>query len=471
METTKTIQMLPVAELKAHPQNPRRDLGDLTELAGSIRENGVLQNLTVVPWLGEVTGQPTGDYKVIIGHRRLAAAKQAGLTEVPCVVTMMTPAEQVKTMLMENMQRSDLTPLEQADGFQMMLDLGVTLDEVVQESGFSESTVRRRLKLRELDRQTLEDKLTQGATLMDLIKLEQLTDEKARNKVLATIGTNNFEYVLNQALAEQQRKLNKPLWIELLNSFAQQIPSEENNSRKWEYMGWHSFAEDPQAFTIPGDAQTETYGYTLESGNFTLRRQRAEGEQKEDKEEDKEKSELELQVENMEQALEESSIAAYQLRLAFIQGHNLKKKSIPDALHFLMSSLGMGQSVDSGALRNILGVPRDLKWQEQGEARKEAFTKLLATDPDKALLFLAYATSWDSKGAGYFDTSWRTDRFPLFSDNEKLNRLYDFLELLGYQISDEERLLMSGEHPAFQPGKEQQAENPDEEDEEEDDDD
>lgn len=77
METTKTIQMLPVAELKAHPQNPRRDLGDLTELADSIRENGVLQNLTVVPWLGEVTGQPTGDYKVIIGHRRLAAAKQA----------------------------------------------------------------------------------------------------------------------------------------------------------------------------------------------------------------------------------------------------------------------------------------------------------------------------------------------------------------------------------------------------------
>ena len=260
METTKTIQMLPVAELKAHPQNPRRDLGDLTELADSIRENGVLQNLTVVPWLGEVTGQPTGDYKGIIGHRRLAAAKQAGLTEVPCVVTMMTPAEQVKTMLMENMQRSDLTPLEQADGFQMMLDLGVTLDEVVQESGFSESTVRRRLKLRELDRQTLEDKLTQGATLMDLIKLEQLTDEKARNKVLATIGTNNFEYALNQALAEQQRKLNKPLWIELMNSFAQQIPSEENNSRKWEYMGWHSFAEDPQAFTIPGDAQTETYG-------------------------------------------------------------------------------------------------------------------------------------------------------------------------------------------------------------------
>ena len=137
-------------------------------------------------------------YKVIIGHRRLAAAKLARLTHVPCVVANMTPAEQIKTMLMENMQRVDLTPLEQADGFQMMMDLGVTLDEIARESGFSQTTVRRRLKLRELDRQILEERLTQGATLMDLVKLEQLEDEKVRNKVLETVGTNNFEYELRK---------------------------------------------------------------------------------------------------------------------------------------------------------------------------------------------------------------------------------------------------------------------------------
>ena len=102
-ETTKTIQMLPIEYLSSHPQNPRKDLGDLQELTESIRENGILQNLTVTPWLGEVTGKVLENtYKVIIGHRRLAAAKLAGLTHVPCVVANMTPAEQKKTMALEN---------------------------------------------------------------------------------------------------------------------------------------------------------------------------------------------------------------------------------------------------------------------------------------------------------------------------------------------------------------------------------
>ncbi len=78
METKKSIVLIPADELKPHPQNPRQGLGDLTELEDSIRENGILQNLTITPYVGEVTGTVLEDtYKVIIGHRRLAAAKQA----------------------------------------------------------------------------------------------------------------------------------------------------------------------------------------------------------------------------------------------------------------------------------------------------------------------------------------------------------------------------------------------------------
>ena len=127
---------IPVERLVPHPDNPRKDLGDLTELAASIKENGVFQNLTVVP---EVEDR----FTVIIGHRRLAAAKLAGLTELPCVVVEMTPKEQVQTMLLENMQRSDLTVYEQAQGFQMMLDLGATVEEIAEKSGFSVRPVRK----------------------------------------------------------------------------------------------------------------------------------------------------------------------------------------------------------------------------------------------------------------------------------------------------------------------------------------
>lgn len=74
------IKYIPVSKLWRHPDNPRKDLGDVTELAESIKVNGVLQNLTVVPLIGEITKKWDGEsYRVIIGHRRLAAAKLAGL--------------------------------------------------------------------------------------------------------------------------------------------------------------------------------------------------------------------------------------------------------------------------------------------------------------------------------------------------------------------------------------------------------
>lgn len=103
------IIYLPVEQLYPHPDNPRRELGDLTELSDSIKANGIYQNLTVVPRHIDDKGEKMGSgYTVIIGHRRLAAAKQAGLKEVPCVIAEMTEQEQVQTMLLENMQRSDL---------------------------------------------------------------------------------------------------------------------------------------------------------------------------------------------------------------------------------------------------------------------------------------------------------------------------------------------------------------------------
>ena len=113
------ITMIPICQLLHHPENPRKDLGDLTELAESIKQNGIMQNLTVVQ-------VDDGLYNVVIGNRRMAAAEMAGLEEVPCVISEMDYKTQVATMLMENMQRQDLTVFEQAQGFQMMMDLGYT---------------------------------------------------------------------------------------------------------------------------------------------------------------------------------------------------------------------------------------------------------------------------------------------------------------------------------------------------------
>ena len=128
----KGIVTIGLEHIHPHPDNPRKDLGDLTELAESIKKNGIMQNLTVIPKEGE-----PGEYITIIGHRRSAAAKLAGVTEAPCrVVEGMTDKEQMSTMLEENMQRKN----EQC--------------EIYQVKRFTESeAVKERIKIQNLNSQ------------------------------------------------------------------------------------------------------------------------------------------------------------------------------------------------------------------------------------------------------------------------------------------------------------------------------
>ena len=171
------IKMINRKLLMPHPDNPRKDLGDLEELKASIREHGIMQNLTVVP--------EGNMYKILIGHRRYAASEGV-LDELPCVVVYnLTYAQQVGVMLAENMQRADLTYIEQAHGFQLMLDLGDTVETIAEKTGFSKATVKHRLAINELDPKALEEvnKYFQP-TISDFMALEKVKDVKKRNEIL-----------------------------------------------------------------------------------------------------------------------------------------------------------------------------------------------------------------------------------------------------------------------------------------------
>lgn len=115
-----TVYSISVADIRPHPNNPRQDLGDLTELADSIRSQGVLQPITVAP----DPGNPTG-YVCLLGHRRHAASLVAGQQLIPAMVrTDLSASQQLVAMGVENVQRSDLTPVEEATWLQGLLDLG-----------------------------------------------------------------------------------------------------------------------------------------------------------------------------------------------------------------------------------------------------------------------------------------------------------------------------------------------------------
>lgn len=132
----------PLAALRPNPLNPRGDVDatDIEQLAASIRAHGVLQPLLVTP-----------DRVVVAGHRRLAAARLAGLTEVPAVTHAVGEREQLELMLVENLQRRDLSPLQEAHAFRRLLDGDATQADVGRRLGVPAATVQQRLLILRLD--------------------------------------------------------------------------------------------------------------------------------------------------------------------------------------------------------------------------------------------------------------------------------------------------------------------------------
>jgi ParB family chromosome partitioning protein len=191
---SNNIRDINIAKLHPHPQNPRQDPGDLSELADSIRENGIMQNLTVVKAGNYEEGNP--QFTVLIGHRRLAAAKLAEIEIIPCAVVTLDEREQMSVMLTENMQRTDLTIAEQAHGIQLMLDLGDTVADVAKRTGFSEATIRRRARLAALDAEKLQASIKRGATLFDYEKIQAFDDPDIQGRLLDVVGTQDFEWTL-----------------------------------------------------------------------------------------------------------------------------------------------------------------------------------------------------------------------------------------------------------------------------------
>ncbi|MGH9880903.1 MAG: ParB/RepB/Spo0J family partition protein, partial [Pyrinomonadaceae bacterium] len=135
-------RMIPLEKLDPNPEQPRVDLGDLTELTASIAEKGVLEPLLVKP------SRLTGRWMIIAGERRYRAARQAGLTEVPCVEMEVDDGTVAEIALIENMQRKDLTVWEEADGLLALCErFGYTHDEVARKVGKSRSTVTEALSI------------------------------------------------------------------------------------------------------------------------------------------------------------------------------------------------------------------------------------------------------------------------------------------------------------------------------------
>jgi ParB family transcriptional regulator, chromosome partitioning protein len=143
-------RMIPLSAIEPDPGQPRSTMGDLSELVGSIRDKGVLEPILVRP-LSEPGGAPGVLYKIISGERRYRAAQEAGLYEVPAIEMDVSEQEALEIALIENLQRKDLTPFEEAEGYRALAErFEYTHDEIAESVGKSRTVVTESLSLLQL---------------------------------------------------------------------------------------------------------------------------------------------------------------------------------------------------------------------------------------------------------------------------------------------------------------------------------
>ncbi len=436
------LRYIEITKIHPHPDNPRKNVGDVTELAESIKANGILQNLTLVPF--------GNDYRVIIGHRRLAGAKLAGLTEVPCVVREMTPQEQVKTMLMENIQRSDLTVYEQAQGFQMMLDMGETVESIAKDSGFSQTTVRRRVKLLDLDAEKFRKSEARGGTLQDYIELDKIDDPELKNKALDAIGTANFRNELKSAIDADKMKKRMAAWRADLEAFATEIEKRDyigEDHVPMDYVRNYGRWSGDVSVAYPEDLDTVRYYFRVSSDQIDVYKDHQEIEETE---EDRLRKKAREEQERREAELNEITERHFALRSEFVSEFGRAKKFLSEicryASNMLVGDGGWGRDEINAEL---LGVLLDLDIDDHDYGDLKAMVAVAAKDnPEYVLLACAYASE-DYEDNRYFKRVWNSKKCAYdfeHDPNDGLDSLYDFLISLGYEMSDEEKAMQNGSH-------------------------
>lgn len=452
------IKMVPLEWLEPHPDNPRKDLGDLTELADSIRANGIMQNLTVV------SSPNDGMFRVVIGHRRMAAARLAGLKEVPCVLSQMDEKEQLATMLAENMQRSDLTPYEQAWGFQQMSLLGCSVEEISEKSGFSPATVRRRLKMAELDADKLKEVTAERQiSLGDFDRLAEIEDIDLRNQALESIGTNNFEWKLSQMKREVQARKRYPAALEWLKAHgAKEIMQADADGRKYErlslknggywgvvYLDGKDAPEFPkdkevkgvEIFYVPGKTSIGLYMYNTNIDASTGKKSR-------------EVLDREKLARDTKKEIKRIAAEHYELRKQFVERINIIKS---DRERVLLGGVyvALYRSVfgASGSYKDVCEAIGVRPYEYQSRPIIQGIGKITLPTETKKLLGAVYAMYADRPEECFGQYMDVAGELPRFGDNVKLRLLYEWLISLGYEPCDEEQQMMDGTHAVYHGGK------------------
>ena len=224
-ESDNRIETLPLREIEPDPGQPRKTFDDetLAELSASIAEHGLLQPIAVRP-------KPSGGYLIVAGERRWRASRMAGLTEVPVVIKDVSDEQAMELALVENLQREDLDPVEEAAGIrELMTRCDLTQEQAARKLGKSRSALANSLRL-----------LSLPETVLELLKSGFITIGHA--KVVLGLPTPELQEEAAQMIADNQlnvrqaealcKKLAKPAKEPVAAPLPSALPVEVEESLK-----------------------------------------------------------------------------------------------------------------------------------------------------------------------------------------------------------------------------------------------
>lgn len=428
------IKLINTSLIDPHPDNPRKNIGDVTDLAASIKTNGLLTPLSVVP-----NGER---YRVIAGHRRLAACKQAGIVAVPCFVLQLGPLQQLEAMVTENCQREQLTALEEADAIQGMLDLGATTASVAHRLGRSGNYVRDRAKAASIKTEVRASRDDFGQlTIGQLVAIARYDGQPDRQKKLAqAAGTSNFDYILHNIERDDRDRQ----WIESVavllvesDNGINLIPDPPYSNPEWRYAGCMFPSTGTPEETIEKIREQNPAAVSIHMEQVSLWTRR-------DKTADAEK-EARRAAEQAERdarwhALEEYAAASADKRMAWLHAnlHAVKRAQLIETT----ARLGLLQIIDPfpGGFTDAL-----TNWNDHTGSREEyeKITGITAEDAPTAARISLQTDDWPLEAASILAArfEWFIDPTDWTTVNDTSRRIpgyYQILQDLGYTPADDE---------------------------------
>jgi ParB family chromosome partitioning protein len=248
-------RIIAINQIEPNPEQPRVEIGDLTDLTSSIKEKGILEPLLVKPV------RETGTWMIIAGERRWRAANLAGLQEVPCIELDIDEKSIAEIALIENLQRKDLTVWEEADGLADLANrYGYTHDEIAKKIGKSRSTVTEAMAIAGLPdnirRRCLDTKINSKSTLLEI---SRQFDAEAMNQLLDNIQSNNLK---RQEIRQASRPQAVRSQVHQTNERNSALPSPSKN------FAAPNISDEKSADIFSG--KKDSFKYVSKTGKFEV---------------------------------------------------------------------------------------------------------------------------------------------------------------------------------------------------------